>query len=99
MGEHMRNNQLVLNQTVSIKKKGITRIRINDELINFTQPKIILQLHFLKLFPKTPMCEPGWHSVSTKCVNDLSWTNIISHLVNKTYESRNILHNITNSLL
>ncbi|MNM64379.1 hypothetical protein D3C81_757720 [compost metagenome] len=35
VGEYMRNDQFILNQRIALQQKGVTRIGVNDELINF----------------------------------------------------------------
>ena len=45
MCQHVRDDQFVLNERIAVQQKGIARIRIDDELVNFAEPKVILHLH------------------------------------------------------
>ena len=50
VGEHVCDDQLILNKRIAVEQEGIAGIGIDDQLVNFAQTKIILHLHFVERF-------------------------------------------------
>ncbi len=63
--------QLILHERVAVEQKGIAGIGVDNELIDFTMPEIVLHLHFVERLPEAPMVEAGRHAISTEGINDI----------------------------
>lgn len=77
----MRDDQLVLDQRVSVQQEGITGVGVNDELIDFAKSKIVLRFHFVKRFSEAPVSKSGRHSIGPERVNNIGRTYFITHRV------------------
>jgi len=81
VGQDVGDDQLVLDQRVAIQQKGVARVGVDHQLVDFAQIEVVLELHPVKGFAKAPMREPRRHAVRAKRVDDVSRAYLVAHRV------------------
>ncbi|MNC23926.1 hypothetical protein D3C75_719640 [compost metagenome] len=77
--EHMRHNQLVLQQRIAVQQEGVAGVGVNDELIDFAQAMVIFRFHPVIGLAEAPVREPCRHPVGADRVEHLGRAHLVAH--------------------